>query len=246
MSLKKILCSVLCVFALTSDLRGWTFFKPTPRTSLHDFKQLAKRIVTVVLNPSGSSHDGREIDGIPEKTITYQCALELKKNLEAQNNYLRVIVLKESQNQEPYEYISAANRAHPDLFINIQAFYATQNPFPFYIYHLMYHQTDSWNSRETKLSFIPIDMTHKISIKNSILMGKALCSQLKLSQTHELTCMGFFGIPCKPLMGIMCPTISVEMGFAHQDDFQKIISPLTQAIDLLINTINYSNHDIPT
>lgn len=235
---------IFILLVTVTSLSGWTFFKPVSRNPLEQFKQHAKKVVTIILDPAGQiDGQARLIDGVPERIITYQFAQELKRILESNNQYLRIIILKDTaKNAAPYERVSAANSTNSNLYIHIQAFSTPQRPYPVYVYHMLYNVTDTWSSREKSLSFMPIDNSHKQSIKNTIIYGKSLCAGLiDIQKDNDIRCIGLFGIPFRPLMGITAPALAIEMGFSHKDDYQKLVEPIAKSLEEIISIINNRN-----
>lgn len=227
---------VFLVIQCPISMYAWgKFFKPSSPHTLHQLKQHGSKVVTLVFDPAGKSgpHQ-RMIDGISEQTITYQLVLNLKKKLEENNPYLRVIILRDTKSDDLLQHISAANQTQANLYINFQAYQNKRKKNSLDIYHMLYRDTDTWGTTEKVITFLPIDLSHKLSIKKTLLFEKIIFDEFDKGKSIQVMALG---LPMKPLMGLILPSLVLELGLLHNDSYELFIEPLTRAISDIISTI---------
>lgn len=225
----------LCISLTAMTIHGWKFSKPSTENTLYQMKKHGTKVITLVFDPAGrtGTHQ-RMIDGISEPTITYQLVLSLKKKLEENNPYLRIVILRDTKTDNQLEHISAANQTHANLYINFQAYQSKQKKNSLGIYHMLYRTTDTWPI-ERVTNFLPINLSHRISIKKTIFFEKTIMESLV---EHKAISTAVSGMPLKSLLGLTIPALLLELGLAQSTSYELFIDPLVHAFSNIIVAIN--------
>lgn len=221
MSLKKVLFLLLC--------------NAFVKNSAHQF--------TLMLDPAGDAkHAGRVIEDSFERGITLQCAEKLKKELEFYNPNVRVILTRfPGESLEPLQNANFANRLEVDLYISFHFYYEDLPKPELFIYYFVNDTTDSWQKPTTSLSFLAYDKAHRDKLARTKNAAQTLEKFLKQElYTSLFECKGVFGIPFKPLVGIIGPALGIEMSLKKKDQWITYLKPLCQSIINVIAMLDKS------
>ena len=198
----------------------------------------AQQPFTLMINPFGDAGNaGRIIDGCYERGLTLQCAEELKKNFKKSSPHIRVILTRfPGERLEPLQNANFANRLKTDLYLNVQFYFQEHDLSHVTFYHFIQHPTELWAQRALPgLDFVPFDTIHRSCIKQTQEWVKMLAQELgATAHSHNFVLQGVYPCPCKPLMGIQAPAISIEIGLKNKDDWQRFIAPLITCFEKLI------------
>jgi N-acetylmuramoyl-L-alanine amidase len=196
------------------------------------FEPMQRPHSILVLDPAGDvRHTGRIIDDTFERSITLQCAQELKRYLEYHNPILQVIISRTAgQIRDQIQIASLTNRLAAHIFIHLccyqesgprptlNIFYMTTNPI-----------TDAW-VKPSSNSFISYCDAYTISLN----VTKKIVSQLHTtisSFSNLFDVRTPIGVPCAALAGIMQPTFVIEIGLKTHNDWHQFIEPLAKGIE---------------
>lgn len=212
------------------EVLPWSFFSETLRPPLVP----EKPPFTVMIDPAGDARNpGRVIDDTYERSLTMQCAEELKQLLETEPHRCRVILTRfAGEAVEPFQNITFANRLGVNLYISLNFFQQTTETPSLYWYTLLYDPaTDFAVKKGPGLELLPYDQAYKLSLAQTKQYGAlayAYCSES--SKTYHVQCTPPMAIPYKPLVGIMAPALGIEIGILHKNQ-GKLLAPLiAQAI----------------
>lgn len=216
----------------------WSFFGNSQTNNI-------KKPITIIIDPAGDAKNtGREIDDNFERGLTLQCAQEIKKSLEGARpelsiNKPRIILTRfPGETLEPFQNASFANRLQPDLYINLNLYKETDQTKKVYIFYLIYNPvTDQWEKRNSDLTLIPFDQSYRFNLKKTQNLAKLVHNSLKNIQKNNFLFFEPIGLPFKPLIGITCPAIAIEVGIFKKEDCTEIITLLTEAIESIIKNI---------
>jgi N-acetylmuramoyl-L-alanine amidase len=239
----------LILLALPSLIDAWSLFKNTLEPAQPVSAQVCP--ITIMIDPAGDIRNpGREIEDTFERGITLQCAQDLKKLLEANSNGIRVILTRVAGDTiEQFQNANFSNRLQADVYISLHFYQAKTAYQRIYVYHMLYNPiTDFWGKKEDDLVLQPYNQAYRANIKKTRKLATIVVNSLKKAEKqYKFICQGLFGIPFKPLVGIVAPAFALEISLNKKDDWKNIISPLAQAIAELINTIqeasNYDTHN---
>ena len=188
------------------------------------------REYTVILDPAGDAKKtGRVIGDSFERALTLQCAEQIKILVEERHPHIKVVISR-LPGDHVYELQNASlsNRLHADLFINL-TFYSTQDTKPtLFVYQFSYGNDFAHFGQG--ISFNTYDEAYKIN--------KPLTDKLVQTCTHFLTqnysslfsVSGPHALPLKPLIGIIAPSMCIEVGLKHKDSWHHVVEPLAGSI----------------
>ena len=220
---KFLMSSCLALFVSCSAFGVWPFFgskttQPTLPTPL------VRPSFTLMIDPSGDARDaGREIEDTFERTLTMQYAQELKKTIEGHLPGVRVILTRfQGETVEPLQNAAFANRINAQLFVSLNFYQTKSKKTQVHLYYLMYNPgTDLWGMKTDDLILLPFDQAYKLSIKKTDALAKTFYEHLKKDErTVGIHCHTPLGLPFKPLVGIVCPALALEMGIKKKDDWK--------------------------
>lgn len=232
---KTFLVLASLLFLSMSKVIGWpSFFSETPQPPLVP----EKPPFTVMIDPAGDARNpGRVIDDTYERSLTMQCAEELKQLLEAEPHKCRVILTRfPGEAVEPLQNVTFANRLGIDLYISLHFFEQKTETPQIYFYTLLYDPaTDFVTKKGTSLELLPYDQAYKISLaktKQYSTLAFTSCSQA--SKGFHAACHAPLPVPYKPLIGITAPAIGIEIGIQSKNQ-GKLIAPLVaQALKAIV------------
>jgi len=217
-----ILCLFLPIYA------EWFEFFSSPENA-------AKPPFTIMIDPAGDAQTpGRTIHDTFERSVTLQAAEELKRLLEESKTKIKVIITRSAgETVESLQKISYANRASIDLYITLHFFEKKQGAAQLFFYTLMYDaQTDIGIKKKDDIELIPFDQAYRVSLQESQQFASRLfqfCENKLLPK--QLICKAPIAFPFKPLIGIMAPSVGIELGISEKNQWQSIIPLLAQALE---------------
>ncbi len=215
------------------SLFGWSFFGATP-------EPVPQRQFTLMIDPAGDARDpGREIDDSFERTLTMQCAEELKKTLEPKIPGLRVILTRfTGEIVEPSQTSSFANRLKVDVFISLHFYETKEKMKKIAVYqYLLNPATDFIEKKRDELTLLPYDQAYRFSTKKSGSYAESLFNFCKdEGKQFKIACAEPLALPFKPLMGITAPALGIEIGIKKKEDVKDIEAFLERFFETLINS----------
>lgn len=193
---------------------------------------------SVLICPTGDiKHRGRTIYGSTEAALTFSCATTLQAALMQQEICNALVSRAAGQPCEPLHNAQYANRLNAQLCI-ILSFFESPNPEPvIYLYHGVY---DNKPTRSMKtFTFHPVQQAYVINRTRTVTYSTHLYTALAQAPAPlPYIVHAPQGIRHQAVTGIISPTIIIEIGLPAQDSWHQLIQPLTNAIHLLVNSIN--------
>lgn len=202
--------------------------------------QKSQRLLTLMLDPLGDAqHTGRIIEDTTERGLTLAFAQELKKHLEAQHKNVRIILTRfPGETLEPLQNALFANTLGADFYLSILFFWQKYGPSSLYLYHFLYNPvTDFWQTINND-RFIRYNQAFYFHLASSQEYGTMMFKSLESdSQHYDYKAEGFYGIPFLPLIGVISPSTSLEIGLKNKDDWQRFIEPVAHSLEPIINSL---------
>ena len=196
--------------------------------------RLQTRPLTIMIDPVGDAkHTGRIIDDTFERGLTLQCAEQIKKELENNQEKIRVVLTRfPGETLEPLQNANFANRLGCDIYISISFYQEKEEKSRVYFYHYISYKTDIWQKKISDLKLYSYDKAHLPYINSSLKFGQSFEKILNNKKNRALfSYKGFFGLPFKTLAGIKAPAIAIEMGLIKKDDWKMFVNPIIYAIE---------------
>jgi N-acetylmuramoyl-L-alanine amidase len=195
----------------------------------------------LILDPAGDAKKtGRVIGNSFERGLTLQCAEKIKFLLEARIPYLKIIISR-LPGDHIYELQNAslANRIQADLFINFNFYYTQETKPTIFLYQFSY--SNDFALYKNGLAFNTYDQAYKINKSTTDTLIQLCAKHLKQQEYASLFSLyGPYALPIKPLIGIISPSISIEVGLKHKDAWQHFVEPLVNSI---IDMIKYLDNE---
>jgi hypothetical protein len=198
----------------------------------------AQKPVIVMINPAGHAKNaGRKmLFGEYERTVAYDFAEKLQQALV--RAYGVKVVLSRFVGEEivdPLQNASFANRLGVDFYLSLH-FYGEESVKPkIFLYNLVYDPVVDFIKRSSYLPvFIPIHQAHFGNIFKSRDFGKIIKEVLTLPEHQRFAdCYGPFGIPIRPLCGILAPSVAIEIGLHQESAIKTLIDPIVKSLNFL-------------
>ena len=187
---------------------------------------------TIILDPAGDAkRTGRSIGDSFERGLTLQCAEKIKTLLLTRQPNLTIIISRlPGDNVYELQNASLANRIQADLFISLN-FYLTQETKPT-IYLYQFACDNDFASYQTGLAFNTYDQAYKINKSTTDTIINCFKTHLTQPKYESLfSVAGPYALPIKPLIGIISPSISIEIGLKNKDSWQQFVEPVVEAIN---------------
>jgi len=197
----------------------------------------SKRPFTIVLNPAGDAqYTGRVIDGTFERGITLQFVEYLQRTLEHHSSSIRVVITRTPRESlDRLEKASFANRLKADLYISIHFFQKKDHLPTCNLYYFCKNKlTDSWQTSQPKLNFLPYNCSHlkHFPFTKSLAKKSAEFMQEKYSNVFETH--NPLGIPFAPLLGVQSPALAFEVSLNHKNEWKTLVTPFVATIEHMI------------
>ena len=199
---------------------------------------------TLMIDPAGDArYPGRIIEDSFERGITLQYAEKLKKLLEQHDFNVRVILTRfPGESVEPLQNAHFANRLEVDLYLSIHFYYEREAKPQLSLFHFINNPTDSWRKPSTELIFESYDNAHITNLSSTKECARLLKKSLERPEyNHLFDVKGLFGIPFKPLIGIVCPALGIEASLKAKEQWMLYLEPVIQSLLYLIKNLR-SNH----
>lgn len=203
----------------------------------------ADKSVVMMINPAGHAKNvGRKlIFGEYERTVSYDFAEKLQQALKDKYGVRTVLTRFVGEEiVDPLQNASFANRLGVDFYLSLH-FYGEESVKPkIFIYSLVYNPMMDLARRTFDLPFfIPVHQAHFGNIYRSKDLSKKMKEILTLPQYQKLfDCYGPFGIPIKPLCGILAPAITIEIGLHQESAIKTLIEPIVESLNFLKEMIH--------
>lgn len=193
----------------------------------------------IMIDPAGhAKNPGRRLHKSYERAETYKFAEALKNELEKNHNVRVVLTRTPGDEIVPLQNASFANRLNVDFFLRINFFLQESAKPKLFVYHLVFDPIiDTVQRPFDPLAFVPVHQAHFKNIRNTMALANQFSSLLADSQYHKFFDVSKpYGIPLKPLVGIIAPALLIEMSLPSQDDqWADLVQPLAKSIALALD-----------
>jgi len=186
----------------------------------------------IMINPAGHAGDpGRSLSGF-ERAATFRFAQELQSAFERGYDFRIVLTRVPGEKIVDFQNASFANRLNVDLFISVHLFKLDSVRPKVYVYqHVTDPVGDFANRSFPALKMVPVLQSHQVSIFKTKNIGQRLADTFSNSDNQRLFDFGgFYGIPLKPLCGVVAPAILIEVGVNQDDDWHVVLDAIVQGI----------------
>jgi len=207
----------------------------------------------IMLDPAGTQHPSRQIQNVQEKTITLNCAEQLKKEIEQALPNSAVILTRTAgqaaKNHAAHgspqaasqisNYAQRANSSQIDLFLSLNFYQETDTKPHLYLYQFLYSTDNLFALSASKAKPSPFTFykeeqsylfNHAASEKAAHVIQKTANNKqyASLFTTHTV-----IACPCAQLKGVIVPALVLDMGLIQATDWQQYIAPLVESIKLI-------------
>lgn len=192
----------------------------------------------VVIDPAGDAkRTGRRIGDSFERGLTLQCVEKIKEIIGERAPHIKVVLTRmPGDNVYDLQNASLSNRIHADLFVSLN-FYHTQETKPtLYLYQFSYG--NDFACCQQGLTLQSYDQAYRINKETTDAMCQLFKKELLQQKYHSLcTVAGPYHLPIKPLIGIVAPSIAVEVGLKGKDLWHYYSDPIAAAIIAVIDEL---------
>ena len=202
----------------------------------------AEQSTLVMLDPAGHAKNvGRRLVEGYERAETFKFAEKLQEALK--NKYGARAVLTRYPGEEIVDLQNAsfANRLAVDFYLNINMYRQEAVKPKIYMYHLVYNpMIDLVRRVVDPFSFLPIHQSHFANIGKTRNIGKWIKDVLVMPYYQKrFDFFGLFGIPFRPLCGVIAPAVGIEIGICEEDQWKNLVDPLVESLAFLGKNDNY-------
>lgn len=194
---------------------------------------------TVLLYPFGDANTiGRYIGENVERSITMQCALDLKSRIESLFPAISVMLSRKPGEILPFlQNAHFANCLNVDLFISLHFYQETDTLPNLYIYQ--YKDSSYFIKPSDQLMLYPYHQAYLFNQDKTKICAQKMALDLSLPAYQKLFTVHhpIIAFPAKPLMGIIPIAIMIEMGIKDENDWSMYSKPLCNAIIEVIKNI---------
>jgi hypothetical protein len=196
-------------------------------------KQQMQRLI--VIDPAGDAkRTGRNIGDSFERGLTLQCAEKIKEIIEERTSYLKVIITRmPGDNVYDLQNATLANRI-ADYFISLNFYYTQEIKPTIFLYQFSYG--NDFIFCQQGIALHSYDQAYRINKNLTDTMCLLFKKELSQQKYHTLyTVVGPYGLPIKPLIGIIAPSIAFEVGLKNKELWHYYSQPLAEAIISVID-----------
>jgi N-acetylmuramoyl-L-alanine amidase len=189
---------------------------------------------SILLNPAGHAKSlGRNVFGDYERGVTLKIAFELQKSLLEKGIFQVALTRKPGDELNELSLVSFVNQFAPSVYLSLHV-YGEDLPKPkIFFYYLVYNPLiDMYSKPSDELEFTSIYKAHFKSLPISSRIANSLAEVFLQSPYDKyFECGGAYGLPFRPLRGILQPAIAIEIGLCNQKDLKSLINVLAEAIN---------------
>ena len=192
----------------------------------------------VMINPAGDAKNvGRKLVEGFERGVTLQFSEEIQKGLTDKYGHRVVLTRSPGEAVLPLQNASYANRSKADFFLSLHV-YRQEEPKPkVIVYHLLYNpMVDLAQNNFNSFTFVPIHQAHFQNISRTVGFANNVKSVLNNGEfKKKLDFYGPYGLPFKPLVGIVAPSIAIEVGICEDNNWKHLVEPIVEGLNFLEN-----------
>lgn len=198
--------------------------------------QVNSKPIFMMINPAGHAKNiGRKLVEGYERSLTFKMAELLKQKLQDRYGIRCVLTRYPGEEIVDLQNASFANRLGIDFYLDIN-FYRQDFIKPrIFIYNLVYNPMVDFATRVfDPYKFVPVNQAHFFNINITKFYGwkiKEILTQRRHKKNFD--CYGVFGIPVKPLVGIISPALCIEIGICNQDQWKSLVDPIVESLGFL-------------
>lgn len=188
--------------------------------------------ITIMIDPIGDAkYTGHEIEDTFERSLTLQCAQKLKETIEQKFSNTQVFITRNAGDAlQPLQNASYANKMNVDLYLCLSFYQEETIPGHIAIFYYLENIIDLQH-KYNPFYFYHISQGYLKNISDSKQIALTIASVFNQKNINpHFLCLGAFGIPCNPLFGIQPPSIYIEAGLQHKNDWAYLIEPIMQAL----------------
>ncbi len=194
--------------------------------------------IFMMINPAGHAKNiGRRIVEGYERTVTFKMAEVLKQKLQDQYGIRCVLTRYPGEEIVDLQNASFSNRLGIDFYLSLHIYRQDIIKPKIFVYNLIYNPMVDFVSRVfDPYKFVPVNQAHFLNINLTQSYGLKIKDTLtKRNHKKNFDCYGVFGIPIKPLVGIVSPALCIEIGICDQDQWKNLIDPIVDSLYFLGN-----------
>ncbi len=215
-------------------------FRPVIFFFLCSTVNLFARVPICMVAPAGDAFDaGRAIVGY-ERGITMQCAERLQKELAREGTLQVVFSRTPGETILPFQTASFANRLGVDFFLSLHV-YREEVPKPkVFIYHLVYNRLVDFAQKQLDpFAFVPVHQAHFGNIERTLAAAELFRGEVQSEKfSGLLDCSPVYGIPIKPLVGVISPAIAIELGLAYDEAWESLVEPIACGVRAVMKSLS--------
>lgn len=205
----------------------------------HTIAQAHQQTKLIMIDPAGhAKNPGRRLHKGYERAETYKCAEALKNRLEKNFNVRVLLTRAPGDEIVPLQNASFANRLNIDFFLRINFYIQEASRPKIFLYQELFDPIiDNVKRPFDPFAFVPVYQAHFKNIHQTKALANQLTSLLRAEQHQKsFDVSGPYGIPLKPLVGIVAPALIVEMCLpSHDNQWESLIEPLAESIVLALD-----------
>ena len=192
----------------------------------------------VMINPAGHAKNvGRKLPfGDYERSVTFELAKKLQDELQKEYG-VRAILTRFIGEEiiDPLQNTSFANRLGVDFYLSLHICGQEFSKPKMFMYQLVYNPIVDWAHRVIDpFSFICLHQAHYANIYKTKEFGNKMKEVLTLPQNQRLfDFKGIYGIPIRPLCGILSPAITIEISIRDEYQWKSLIGPIVESLYFL-------------
>ena len=187
----------------------------------------------IMIDPAGSVSDiGRKLVEGYERGATLKFAERIQKKLEEKYNVRVILTRSPGEEILPFQNASFANRLHADFFIRLHLYREDSIKPKIALYHLVFDSLVDFAKRNIDpLTFFSVYQSHFAHIHKTKALGDKVYEYLNLQLYKKyFDCVPLSGIPLRHLVGVQAPSIVIECGISHDEQWVQLVEPLCDSL----------------
>ncbi|MBD3272972.1 hypothetical protein GF385_01315 [Candidatus Dependentiae bacterium] len=201
------------------------------------FTKIDSKQLFIMINPAGHAKNiGRKLVEGYERSVTFKMAEVLKQKLEERYGIRCVLTRYPGEEIVDLQNASFANRLGIDFYLDLRIYRQEFIKPKIFIYNLVFNPISDFATRVfDPYKFIPINQAHFFNINITKSYGLRIKESLtKKHNKRNFDCFGVFGVPLRPLKGIIAPALCVEIGICDQEQWKNLTEPIVESLGFLV------------